>query len=214
MGKYGSGLPGVHETGPVVSENGFRVGDKDSSVVNIDSSGNLYQAGVMLTDTAATLNKTKSFSETIEFETIGAAGVYTGDISLPAGALIENIIITAIALCNAGTSALMDVGDFSDATTAIDANGFFSAINLKATDLLADESIDFYRTGGKEGAYLPYTTDGQNAASHITNRYYADARIIRGVVTTVGTDSTTGKTLMTVVYSVPEPVSATFVESE
>ena len=36
MGKYGIGKPGVHDTGPVVSENGFRVGDKKSSTEVID----------------------------------------------------------------------------------------------------------------------------------------------------------------------------------
>ena len=39
MGKYGIGKPGVHDTGPVVSEAGFRVGDKLSSVEVIDSDG-------------------------------------------------------------------------------------------------------------------------------------------------------------------------------
>lgn len=205
--------PGVHQTGPIVSAQGFKVGNKASSVDLADSSGNLYHGGVLLTDTAATLNKTKSFAETVTFDTIGAAGVYTGDVDLPAGAMIENIIVHAVALTNAGTSAVMDVGDFTTASppVAIDANGFFAAIDLKATDLLADESIDFYRTGGKQGAYLTYTTNGQNAASHVTDRYSATARKIRGVVTTVGTASTTGKVLMTVVYSVPGAVSASFV---
>jgi len=39
MGKYGIGKPGVHDTGPVVSEAGFRVGDKLSSTEVIDSDG-------------------------------------------------------------------------------------------------------------------------------------------------------------------------------
>ena len=44
MGKYGDGLPGVHNTGPVVSEEGFRVGNKDSSTEVIDSEGRYNSA--------------------------------------------------------------------------------------------------------------------------------------------------------------------------
>ena len=149
-------------------------------------------------------------SETVVFDSIGAAGTYTGDVSLPAHAIIENIIVHNVQKCNAGTSALLEIGDYSNATTAIDADGFFDDIDVK-TALDAGESVDFYRTGGKQGAYLPYTTNGQNAASKVNKRYSAAARIIRGALTTVGTASTEGKQLMTVVYSVPDSVSATFV---
>jgi len=196
MGRYGPGLPGVHDTGPVVSKNGFRIGDADSSVEVVDSSGNLVQSGVRMVST----------SETIQLSTVGAAGTYSNDVVLPAHAIIENIIVHAVELCDAGTSAALDVGDYTNASppVAIDADGYFAAVNLKATDLLAGESIDFYRTGGKQGVYLPYTTNGQNAASHVNKRYSDTARRIRASAVTSGTTATEGITLITVQYSVPE----------
>jgi hypothetical protein len=193
---------GSHKTGPIVSKNGFKVGTKASNVEVIDDAGNVVG------DVYAGTNKMVTNSQTVAFAP-RAAGTWTGDILVPARAVIENIIVHSVALVNAATSAAMDVGDYTTAATpvAIDANGFFAAIDLKATDLLAGESIDFYRTGGKEGVYLPYTTDGQNAASHINARVSAVDRYIRGSIATVGA-ATTGDILMTVVYSIPVEVAA------
>ncbi len=197
---------GSHKTGPIVSKNGFKVGSKASNTEVIDSSGNVVAdvtGDVFLGDV-----KLVSTSQTVKFAP-RAAGTWTGDILVPARAVIENIIVHVVALVNAATSAAMDVGDYTTAATpvAIDANGFFAAIDLKATDLLAGESIDFYRTGGKQGVYLPYTTNAQNAASHINARVSAVDRYIRGSIGTVGA-ATTGDVLMTVVYSVPVEVAA------
>lgn len=115
------------------------------------------------------------------------AGTYTGTVSLPAGAILLDILIIADALWAAATSASLVVGD------ADDADGFFTAVDLKATDLLAGESIDFSKGGGVEGAYLAGT------GTHWTNRRDADERDIVGVVTSVGA-GTTGRTRMVVVY--------------
>lgn len=120
------------------------------------------------------------------------AGVYTGSINLPGGATILNVIVHAVALWTAGTSAAMIVGD------ATDPNGFFDAINLKATDLLAGEGIDFAHTGGKEGADV----DAPAAAVHVRRRYLAAARVVSGEITSVGA-GTAGRTRMTVCYTVP-----------
>ena len=188
--------PGKHNKGPIRSEKGFGIGTKDSNSDVIDESGNIISK-----------NGTKMVmtSQTIKLSTVGAAGTYAADILLPAGHIIHNISVVAVALCNAGTSAALDIGDYNNAATpiAIDADGFFDGIDLKANDLLVGEGIDFYRTGGKHGDYLPYTDDGQNAASHVNALYSATARRIRASCTTVGT-STTGETLITVLYSVPE----------
>ena len=56
----------------------------------------------------------------------------------------------------------MDVGDVADP------NGYYAAINLKATDLLAGESISFALAGGKAGAYI--------ANSQVSPRYAAAER--------------------------------------
>lgn len=124
-----------------------------------------------------------------------AAGTYTGSVAVPAGAWIVDVIVHAVALWDAGTSATMKVGD------AADDDGIFVGVNLKATDLLAAESINFDRTGGKEGAYLVGT------ATHWTTRYSATARTITGVITSVGA-GTAGRTRMTVIYVVPSASTA------
>jgi hypothetical protein len=80
----------------------------------------------------------------VAFAEAGAAGVYTGSIVIPAGATIHDVIVHGTALWTAGTSALMDVGD------AADPDGFFTQIDLKATDLLAGESVSFALAAAKQ----------------------------------------------------------------
>jgi hypothetical protein len=161
-----------------------------------DEDGSLYQAGTKLTATAADLNLGKTYEQSVLF-TEADEGTYTGTVALPAGAIIQDIIIHAIALWAAATSAAMIVGD------ATDPNGFFDAVNLKATDLLAGESISFTQTGGKEGEDL----DDPAAGAHVRRRYLSTARDVSGVITSVGA-GTTGRTLMTVIYAVPSTTAA------
>lgn len=150
--------------------------------------------------TARPLNKTMSdpgFGPLFVYETYAnlnqdatnAAGTYTMTVKVPAYAEIMDIVIEGVALWNAGTSALMDVGDDDDP------NGFYAAVNLKATDLLADESLSFYLAGGKGGAYV--------TATQVTNRRSTSDRTISAVITTVGTPSTTGETRMIVQLAYP-----------
>ena len=115
------------------------------------------------------------------------AGTYTADVTVPAGAYVLDIIVNGVVLWAAATSAAMDVGDVADP------NGYYAAINLKATDLLAGESISFALAGGKAGAYI--------ANSQVSPRYAAAERTISGVVTSVGA-GTAGRTRMLVVYAV------------
>ncbi len=127
-------------------------------------------------------------------ETTGA-GVYTASVSLPAGATITDIIINGVALWDATTSATLKVGD------AADDDGFFTAVNLKATDLLAGESISLEAPGGKQGAYVvPGAADD---AFQVSKRYNAASRVISAVVTTVGAAGSAGRTRMMVAYAVP-----------
>lgn len=124
----------------------------------------------------------RTFTET------ATAGVYTGSVAVPAGATIHDIIINGVALWDTATSATMKVGDVADD------DGYYTAVNLKATDLLAGESISFALAGGKAGAYI--------ANSQVSPRYAVAARVVSGIVTTVGS-GTAGRTRMTVIYSLP-----------
>lgn len=129
------------------------------------------------------------------FTETDAAGTYTGTVPVPAGATIHDIIINGIALWTAASTATLKVGDAGN-----DA-GFYTGVNLKATDLLAGESISFALAGGKAGAYI--------ANSQVSPRYSASARSIIGVVTTTGANGNAGRTRMVVVFSLNKAVDAT-----
>lgn len=115
-----------------------------------------------------------------------AAGVYTSSITLPAGSHLSNIFVEGVALWNNGTSATLKVGD-----ATVD-DGYFTGVNLKATDLLAGESLSFDFAGGKAGSYI--------ANSQVSPRYSATDRVISAIVTTVGTVPTTGSTRLVVLW--------------
>ena len=125
---------------------------------------------------------------TVSLTETATDGVYTGSITVPAGATILDIIIDGVALwtATAGTATLK-VGD------ATDDDGYFTGVNLKATDLLAGESLSFALAGGKAGSYI--------ANSQVSPRYSASARVISAIVTTSGTSAgSAGRTRCTVIW--------------
>jgi hypothetical protein len=128
---------------------------------------------------------------------------HTGTVAIPAGAWVHAIEVTNQALWGA-TSAALDVGDTDDP------NGYFAAVDCKATDLLVGEVLstaDAGAWGGKEGAYL--TSAGRRGAA-ATNfgKYYAAGSNILGVMTVGPPAATTGRTIMSVTYSVGEAIAA------
>jgi hypothetical protein len=127
--------------------------------------------------------------------TENGAGTYTGSVVVPAGALIHDIKVWSTVLWTAATSAVMKVGDTDD-------DGWFTGIDLKATDLLVGEEINFENFGGKQGVYLVAATGLRSAA------YSASARTIAGIVTSVGA-GTAGRTFMLVTWSKPTATAAT-----
>lgn len=157
-----------------------------------------------LTATSTELNKLDGIASTayavvaeeVTFTETSGAGVWTGAVSVPAGATILDIIVNGVALWDSQTSATMIVGDTDD-------DGYYTGVDLKATDLLAGESLSFALAGGKAGAYI--------ANSQVSPRYSASARTINGIITKVGTTGTAGRTRMTVVYalSLATPTAAT-----
>ena len=163
--------------------------------LDIESGGSLKMAGTALTPTAAEFNRlaglggTPIFCKEVAFTETAGAGTYTGSVAIPAGATILDIIVNGVALWDNAGTATMKVGD------ATDDDGYFTAINLKATDLLAGESLSFESAGGKAGAYI--------ANSQVSPRYSDSARTISGIVTTASTGGTAGRTRMTVVWSMP-----------
>jgi hypothetical protein len=168
-------------TGNDVDIIGGKLVIKDGGEIDIQSGGT---AGDILTGVTEV-----TFTET------AGAGVWTGSVTVPAGATLVDIIVNAVALWDSETSATMKVGDVADD------DGFFTGIDLKATDLLAGESVSFSFNGGKQGAYL-------NTTGHVKNRYSATERTISGTITKVGSTGTAGRTRMIVLYAKPTVVKA------
>lgn len=153
-----------------------------------------------VTATAAELNIVDAdstvrpmLSAEVTFTETSGAGTYTGAVVVPAGGTVHDIIVNGVALWNNAGACTMKVGDTDD-------DGFYTGIDLKATDLLAGESLSFALAGGKAGAYI--------ANSQVSPRYSASARTINGIITTASTGGSTGRTRMTVIYSAPTPTAA------
>lgn len=112
---------------------------------------------------------------------------YTLTLALPAASLIVDIGVVGIALWNSAGAVSLIVGDGADN------DGFFTATDLKATDLLAGETNNIEHPGGKAGAYI---------VSEQRVLYQATARNIIGVVTVASGVGTLGRTLMYVHYGI------------
>ena len=131
----------------------------------------------------------------VTFTETAGAGTYTGSVAVPAGATIHDIIISGVALWDNAGACTLKVGD------ATDDDGYYTAVNLKATDLLAGETLSFALAGGKAGAYI--------ANTQVSPRYNASAVTISGIVTTASTGGSAGRTRLQVIYSKPTASAAT-----
>jgi hypothetical protein len=136
------------------------------------------------------------FAKEVTFTETAGAGTYTGSVAIPAGATIVDVIVYGEALWDNAGAVTMKVG-----LDGLDDDGFFTGVNLKATDLLAGESISFALAGGKAGADI--------ANSQVMRRYLATARTLSGIITTASTGGTAGRTRMTVLYTLPTVTVAT-----
>lgn len=129
------------------------------------------------------------------------AGTYSGTFEVPDGCTIVDIIVHAEALWTAATSASLIVGDTADD------NGYFDAVDLKATDLLAGESVSLTHTGGQKGADVDLV-DAAAGADHIRRRMLTSTRNLTAKVVSVGA-GTAGRTVVTFVYARPDVITVT-----
>ena len=137
------------------------------------------------------------FEEVTFTETTGA-GTYTGSVTVPANSWLLDIKIWNAVYWTATTSATLIVGDVADP------NGWFAGVDLKTTDIVPGEVIDFNNPGGKEGAYL-VTATGERELM-----YASTARVITGEIITVGAAGNAGRSRMVVLYTDPTvPTTAT-----
>lgn len=128
---------------------------------------------------------------------------HTATIAIPAGATLHDIQVDQGVLWTGGTATLK-IGDTADD------DGYFTGVNLKATDLLVGEQLSLRAAenwGGKQGAYMVAAT-GQRGptSSNFGGKYVAGSNIT--AIVTVGTPATTvGRTYVTVIYSSGEAVT-------
>ena len=133
----------------------------------------------------------------------GAGTSYTATIPIPAGAVLQDVQLIAEALWN-GTSATAKVGDTADD------DGYFTGVNLKATDLVVGEILSAKHStlwGGKEGAYLVAASGRRGPTSTNFGAYYAAGSNITCIVTPGAADGSAGRTVLSVTYSVGEVIA-------
>lgn len=120
--------------------------------------------------------------------------VYTADVEIPGGALIVDVVLQSDAVWTDGTSAALQIGDYTTGGVEIDADGFWSS-ELTVEDVLAvGQSISLPGNVGGE-----YTLgDGLMFA-----RSSPDDRLLRAQVTVTDGDGDAGVTRVTVLYAVP-----------
>jgi hypothetical protein len=133
----------------------------------------------------------------------GAGTSYTATIPIPAGAVLQDVQLIAEALWN-GTSATAKVGDTADD------DGYFTGVNLKATDLVVGEILSAKHStlwGGKEGAYLVAASGRRGPTSTNFGAYYAAGSNLTCIVTPGAADGSAGRTVFMVTYSVGEVIA-------
>jgi hypothetical protein len=184
VNEYGLPMSGTTTNRPSNADDGATYFDETLGLLMVKDGSSWIGAGGICVEE-------RTFTET------SGAGTYTGSVTVPAGATVLDVIVHGAALWDASSTVTMKVGD------ATDDDGIYTGINLKATDLLAGESLSFSQSGGKAGAY----NTGTN--THWTTRYSATARVISGIVTAAGTGGTAGRTRMTVIYALPRTSAAT-----
>lgn len=155
-------------------------------------------SGVVASGQGSILTKIVAFSEN------AVNTIHTGTVILPPNAWLHNIQVLSSVLWGAA-SASMNVGDSASAT------GYFSGVNLKATDLLVGEVLDTTVSecwGGKQGAYMVAATGQKGPVATNFGKFYPAGSNIIGVIT-VGTPSVAvGRTFMIVNYSIGETIAA------
>jgi len=145
-------------------------------------------------------------SKTVTFTENATNTLHTGSVALPAGSTLHNIQIVNTVLWGA-VAASLDVGDDDDP------DGWFAAVDCKATDLVVGEVLDISNAenwGGAQGVYMVAATGRKgNVAAGNAGVYYGAANTVTATITVTTPGSTAGRTFMTVTYSVGAVTAAT-----
>ena len=133
-----------------------------------------------------------------DFVEDAASLTHTATLVLPANSQIHDIQVDQRALW-AAAAAVLKVGDTADD------DGYFTGVDLKATDLLVGEQLRLVAAenwGGKQGAYLDAATGRRGPTSNNFGGWYVTGSSLTAIVTvTTPSGSPTGRTRVTVTYS-------------
>ena len=120
-----------------------------------------------------------------------------GQVNVPANSYILDIQVHGVSLWVSGAAVSMIVGDGDDD------NGFHTATDLKATDLLAGEANTMEHPGGKAGAY----TASEQRVFYSSSKRTVIAKL---TVTNNATAVSAGETRVLVMYA-PAPEESVIV---
>lgn len=204
----------VESGGTISVESGGGIAVKSGGEINFQSGGRLEIAGTQVTANANEINKLDGLSnlayltvtEGVSFTEAGD-NTYTGTIEIPAGAFLNDVQLVNVVLWDDSGTVTAIVGDDDDP------DGWFTGVNMKATDLLVGEVLsarDQDKWGTKGGVYLTNQGRmGRVTAGVDSGPYYGAASEIIGVIACQNGDGSAGRSFMAVTYSVPTFVAAT-----
>ena len=150
------------------------------------------------------------WTEGVKFIEDGSGTSYTATVEVPAATLVLDIGFVTTVLWD-GTSASLGVGDDDDA------DGWFTTVDLKATDLLVGEVLSAADEGGAapwggvQGAYLTAAAGrrGRVTAGVDSGWYYGAASEVIFVVTPGAADGSAGRSFGWVTMVTPTFTAST-----
>ena len=135
---------------------------------------------------------------------VGVAGVYTASVTIPAGAYVSDIIIQSVTQWNAGTDAVLIVGDGDDA------NGYLESTSIQSVLTTGIHTSILACGAGAAGlgAAGVYIMDSSGTGS---GAYSSSAREVIAEITTTGTVASAGETRLVVIWTKPtDSVSSSY----
>jgi hypothetical protein len=151
----------------------------------VDTSSTQSLAAKTITDPTVTGDASSGLvvCKRILFTQDATSLTYVGSVVLPPDATLLDIIVSGGVVWNAAaTTAVLKVGD-----TANDA-GYFTGVDLKATDLLAGETLaisgsNVAASGGKQGSYLVAATGQRGPTASNFGAHNTAGTTIKATVT-------------------------------
>ncbi len=143
-------------------------------------------------------------AKTVLFTENAVSLTHTGTIVVPAGATLLDIYVVPQVLWTSSGTVSFSCGDAAAAT------GWFTATNLKATDLVLGERLQASNAnnwGGVNGAYL--TTAGRfgQQSANMIGGYCPNAYSVIGVIAVSVASTAIGRTRLTVLYSIGQAIA-------